>query len=326
MSLIIAPFIGVLLLIVITDPYKIIFEYEDYSYGIFPVNRDYISTTYYLDHRGAYHYNSYIFGNSRSSAFLTKDWRSHLNGQISPYHFDASAESLFGVMKKVEFIDNVGDSIQNALLIVDRQLLSQTENRDYHLFIKHYALTNQSKADFYWVFAESLTHKDFVKFYVDYLTGGLITKLGNRIPRDMECLAITNDYLFEGCEESLSNLGDQYFQKYRSYFKKQIGYSRVEEPVIDSMQIIQLNKIKSILEKHQTNYKVVIGPNYNQLQLHALDIYKLEEIFGKAHVYDYSGFNQYSADYKNFYDGSHYRPFVGEAIMKDVYESTTQVK
>jgi hypothetical protein len=45
----------------------------------------------------------------------------------------------------------------------------------------------------------------------------------------------------------------------------------------------------------------------------------LQTIFGANTIYDYSGINNYTNKVENYYETSHYRPHVGEAIMSEIY-------
>ena len=80
------------------DPFKIIKTYDNYSNNLKVIpNRDFISTEVYLKNRKIYHYNSFIFGSSRTMAYKTNDWRKYIDSTSRPFLFDASGESLFGI-------------------------------------------------------------------------------------------------------------------------------------------------------------------------------------------------------------------------------------
>ena len=49
------------------------------------------------------------------------------------------------------------------------------------------------------------------------------------------------------------------------------------------------------------------------------DVEQLKNIFGAKIVYDFSGINQYTYDIRNYYDGSHYRPCLGQKLLDRVY-------
>ena len=51
------------------DPFKVLRHYDDYSFYYITPNRDYISTEIFINNNKNYHYNSFVFGSSRTSAF-----------------------------------------------------------------------------------------------------------------------------------------------------------------------------------------------------------------------------------------------------------------
>ena len=94
------------------DPFKVIYSYEIFydssAKGWVGLNKDYVSTSTFLNGYKNNHYNSFIFGNSRSIFYQISDWEKHLPAGSSCFHFDASGETLFGIGKKIEFIDSRG--------------------------------------------------------------------------------------------------------------------------------------------------------------------------------------------------------------------------
>lgn len=54
--------------------------------------------------------------------------------------------------------------------------------------------------------------------------------------------------------------------------------------------------------KNNTSYKIVISPEFNQTNLDKTDVKKLEDIFGAANVFDYTGINKYTNDWHNYYE------------------------
>ena len=68
---------------VVTDPFKVLFHYEDYyvdngeGYYI-NTNRSYVSTQMYIQNKDRYNYDSFIFGSSRSGYYLVEDWKKYL--------------------------------------------------------------------------------------------------------------------------------------------------------------------------------------------------------------------------------------------------------
>ena len=81
-----------------------------------------------------------------------------------------------------------------------------------------------------------------------------------------------------------------------------------------------LQEIKSIFDKHNTNYRLVISPLYNQIKFNLTDLNVLNSIFGRNFVCDFSGIKELTKPKTNYYEFSHYRPKVGEQIMQRIYK------
>ena len=46
----------------------------------------------------------------------------------------------------------------------------------------------------------------------------------------------------------------------------------------------------------------------------------MQEIFGKENVYDFSGINEFTEDYHNYYEAGHYRPLLGNKLLERIYK------
>src|SRR4051812_3079846 len=72
------------------DPFKVIWHYSNFEDHSFTAeNRDYVSSDLYIRNHSKYHYNAFIFGNSRSLSFLCSDWKNYIPNAV-PFHFDGS--------------------------------------------------------------------------------------------------------------------------------------------------------------------------------------------------------------------------------------------
>src|ERR1035437_1254101 len=164
--------IGILLgLFFISDPFRIIYHYKDYSENMFIIpNRDFVSSEMYLRNAKVYHYNSFIFGSSRTIAFKTKTWKKHLPPSASPFVFDASGESIFGIYKKIKYLDKTGAHLDHCLLIfcTDCTFAKETDHTE-HLGIKHPTIAGTSWINFYAVFIKDYFDNRFLKNYIQYL-------------------------------------------------------------------------------------------------------------------------------------------------------------
>ena len=140
------PFALILAIYFYTDIFKVIRHYDQYytDKDYIGYNRAYVSTMTYLNQRQKYHYDSFIFGNSRSAFYQVSDWQKYLPQGASCFHFDASSGSVKGVHDKVLFIDSQGDTIRNALVVIDHELLSRTEITEGHTHLSPPILDHNS--------------------------------------------------------------------------------------------------------------------------------------------------------------------------------------
>lgn len=312
------PLIIVITIIWFSDPYKLLYKYDDYTTKNFTLNRHYVTTQYFLDNYEIEKYNAFIFGNSRTLAFKTTDWLNFIS-DISPYHFDATGESINGIKNKIILVDNSSSDLSHAIVLLDRMIFLEPENYDNHLFRQHYQATNESKLILYAYVLKSFLNYRFIIYYTDYLTSGLISKLSNAIPKYFVYEKVTNDIIMAEWEKQIIENEDEFFEKYDDYFLPR-SENEVHLPaVINGSHIEDLKIIKGIFDKHKTDFKIIVGPDYRLIKFDSVDLKILKEIFGTERVYDFSGKNRYSINKRNFYDGSHYRPFIGRMIFDEVY-------
>ena len=323
------PIYTVLLFYFITDPFKVLYKYDAYyennrPWGIV-LNKDFVSVESFLQNRDKYHYDAYIFGNSRSMFYPAAVWRQYIGDSANVFHFDANSESLFGIYRKIKLIDSLHAPFKDALIVLDKEVLSWTENSAGHLFIKDYRLTAQSWLSFQLVFFKDfITSPKFITACLDY-------KLSRRIKPYMfadRMLSRTRvGYDARINEISFGNLEDSIVQHTQAYYsgKESIFYARSSQPVVSDAVIktralAQLTAIRDILKKNNTRYRIVISPLYDQKRLSPDDLNVLKQLFGQEQVFDFSGINPFTADKTNYYENAHYRPQVAREILRSIYE------
>lgn len=130
-----------------------------------------------------------------------------------------------------------------------------------------------------------------------------------------------NNDAFNPREKMIEQEGEAYWRNRKQEFPERDGIAVVEEPVLFQRQRVLLEEIRKVLRRHDTSVRVIISPDYNQKELHPDDRKILQGIFGKENVYDFSGINEFTEDYHNYYESGHYRPLLGNQLLERVYNT-----
>jgi hypothetical protein len=322
------PFIFLLLLYVILDPFKVIRKYDSYYKSgeaqVVTLNRDYVSTATFDHYYPLYQYNSFILGNSRSIFYEITDWKNHIKSNSNCFHFDASGESLYGIYKKVKYLDNKNADINNVLLIIDYETLNQiTPRYDYITVISPQLENDTNIRSFHWAFIKAFLTPKFMIAYLDYKISGKIKPYMKREyllddrPANYELK--TNELSFPYFEQLIEK-GDYYTPERMKVFYERETVQIYSPKIIFDEQKQMLQEINDVLRKHKTGFKIVVNPLYNQIKLNESDLTYLYSLFGKENVFDFSGINEITNNFLNYYEASHYRPHVARQIMDSIYQ------
>lgn len=318
--LVIIPIIILISLYVYFDPFKVLRNYNNYSSIVIP-NRDFVSTKMFINNYKKYNYNSFIFGSSRTLAFRPSSWCKYLSVDSRPFMFDASGESIYGIYTKIKYIDSKNVDLKNVLIIICRDVtFEHSENHQGHLFIKHPATTGESTVKSQFVFLKAYFDPKFLFSFYAYKVNGKYNPFMSGILED-EILtydSITNELNISYREEEiLQNPYQYYIDRKETFYERKVEQTD-SVTRIGKKHLAMLQEIKLILEENKTNYKVIISPLYEQVKFSENDLRILNSIFGD-HLYDYSGRNDITDLKSNYYETSHYRPKVGDSILRVIY-------
>lgn len=314
---------------ILLDPFKVIWHYDNYQpekegEGMVPLSQDYVSSTNFDNHYDEYHYDSYIFGNSRSRCWEVDEWKKYIGDSASCYHFDAHGERLIAMKKKIEYVGEKSREMKNVLIILDTQLLSAiTYNTAGHIFMITPKLVNyENFIDFHISHFKSFFHPKFLYAYLNYKVTKKVKPTlfnGDFISVAEHYDPITNENLRTVKEKEIKN-GTYYTNRIMERFRNGQFPDSVSPVVIKSQQKEMLSDIHEVLKKRQSNYKIVINPMYDQIKINPRDVQVLDSIFGDQNVYDFSGVNQYTKDYRDYYETAHYRIHIAKQLLKEVYK------
>ncbi len=315
-----SPFIVLALSYFVFDPFHVLKNYKHYgSNYLKSFNRNRMSTQTYLNYKDEFSFQSFIFGSSRASAFHTQEWAKYI-GDPNPYHFDAFNDNISGIRGKLEYIDKNKSEIKNALVIIDSDTFSeQYDKSESIVHHKDYRWTDEWAINYHTRFFKSYFKEKYFISYLDlkifktyrpfYMDEFFKFKYYYTTPH--------NDFLFPEIIEKIKEDSIGYYS-YKE-FHTRLANPAMFERQIQPQHLADLKKIDSLFTVHKTDYKIIIGPGFDQREYNPIDVEILVGLFGKSRVYNYSGKNKYTNDISNFYEMSHYKPLVGAGIMKEIY-------
>ena len=322
----IIPNLILLSIVYYVDIFQIFGGFQDYYENqTIKNNRSFITANTYYHFRKNKKFNSFIFGSSRSLSFKCKDWDEYLDNDSKSFHFDGYGEGLWNIYKKLESIDEVGDSIRNALVIIDMSILRRTDPRYGHLFTEHPNISKESWIKFYFQFFKIHYNFKFISSYIDY---SIFKEMRNYMKlfikkgKNKDIVNNVNCDFWFGYDQDIQEDSLGY---YNNLIKEGVFYERVEKKIFDikekvtKKEILQLKKISTIFKRHNTSYKIVIAPLYDQMPLGEEQLELLYDIFDKKYIYNFSGINQLTVPKSNYYEQSHFKPSVAKKIMDIIY-------
>jgi hypothetical protein len=323
-------FTTILCIYIYYDPFKVVRKYKLFYESGKPryvaLNFGYVAIETFLNNYSTYKYNSFIVGNSRSRVYQMDTWKKYINSDKC-FHFDASGESLYGLEKTIKFLDDRNVDIKNLILVTDYESLRTVIDYKQYLFIKHPLLSGKNQLFFQNTFFMTFLNYKFSRAYLDFKISGKVKDYMKKGPISRELPVVYNLKYNEMQSIEVENL----IKANRFYTERKLNeFSSIKlsptltynEAVLKYKQKELLNNIKHILNKHNTNYKIVINPQYNQIKFNKDDMAILSEIFGAKNIYDLSGINPITSNLYNYYDASsHYRPHIADEIMRIIYEN-----
>jgi hypothetical protein len=322
--LLMLPFVILLMLYIQFDPFQVVKKYSKYHFTPVDLNRDYISTEVFLVNRQKYKYNSFIFGSSRAVSFNPDSWSKHLNKQAVPFVFDATAESLYGIYTKLKFLEKEKTKIDNVLILFCRNAYFYDKNYEDHLCIKHPYISDESWIKFHLSFFKAYLNLKFLMGYYSYLithkesplTHGIVQNRGFSLDYK------TNHISLVLWENQLKKDQKKYYESRKDLFYKRMGEKFESVQRIKENHMKMLNSIKEILERHHSNYKIILSPIYDQVKFSPQDKEVFIRIFGE-HLYDFTGKNFITENDTNWYETFHFRPFIADSIMNIIYSENS---
>ena len=132
---------------------------------------------------------------------------------------------------------------------------------------------------------------------------------------------VTNEFINFSFQEELDNDSIGYYEIRKDRFPVRSGQPCEYRRQITEKHRKMLKEIKSIFDKDGTDYKIIIAPNYQQVSFNGKDLETLRSVFGEENIFDFTGINIISDEKSNFYDGLHFKPYVGRQMLDSAYNN-----
>lgn len=303
-----SPILLFMALYAIADPFKIIHPIKTDSFGRDSVavgnNAGFTSVETYLLYNEQYNYDSFIFGSSMSQNFKASYWKHYLDSTASILHFDASSETLTGIINKMHFLNNHKTKIKNALIVIEVEMLGRQPIEDDILFIQHPATSGAKN----WFKFQTLHFSAFrdmtqVKYalFPDKYKDEMLQKkmIANNAPDRIEHI---NEMYYGKIDSIIAENPHKYFTPQLLAGRKHVILPSATRPSIDELVEKQLKEIKDILDTNNTNYIIIVPPCNNRPQLLAQDLWAMKSIFGEDKVHNFSNHPDFVFNERVYYD------------------------
>ena len=316
-----SPLSILLLVYVVTDPFKVVKHYDSYykktDIEVNILDADYVSTQTLLNHYKQYNYNAFIFGNSRSIFCRAEYWQNYIGPQ-NCLHMYAYGEGIIGMERKIELLNRLGAHIDYALIFLDHETLNGISNSQEHLRIEHPALSGQSWISFEWVFLRDFFDANYLPAYLDYLvTGKVKDYMKNVLHHGLISYSMKeNEIHFYYADSMIKANANAFYATTHGSFEQRPVKQQYSAAVIGDTQKELLKNIRQELDRQHTKYRVIISPAYDQEKMDTTDLNYLRCLFGSE---NFSGINPITQDYRNYYDPRHFTYKVAQQLMDSVY-------
>jgi len=306
------PVLLLLLFYVLRDPFQVVKPYDgklrhSTDSIALTTNWGYVTVESFKHFDPSGHFDSFIFSSSLSGYYLIKDWKQYLPASARPFHFNASRETLHGILNKLNWLVERGVKINNALLVIEDEMLSRRPLDDDVLFVQHPATAPGVSG---WHF-----HQLYFNAYRRPVVVAYLLFPGMMADRMLEDGYATTDIgdRNEAINESYYAWADSLIAVNPDRFFTPRHVARYTRPTklmpcpgkITPAVASLLWNIMNVLRNQGADYQIIIPPHYGYEAIDSRDLYEMEKIFGEQRVHDYSHDVTMGNDVRHYYDDRH---------------------
>lgn len=325
LPLVIIPLALITLLYWVLDPFGSLRLYDNFYDTDYCYNRGMISVRMLKKNiEEGYKYNSFLLGSSMSLYYPAEYWEKKLGSGAKAIHFDSSAQSITTLRRSVEYIDKSGLPIDNVLIILAAAGLRWEEDNaslplitppEWQMDWKYPQLLFQYRMyrNFY--------DRQFLRVYLPFRLFGKTFGIEGKIDMEktpIDFVAKYNEPRYSIAENIIAkNPAD--FYKHQPRIIGNISDTARYEDMLSEVKKADLLRIKEILDKHNTNYFIIVSPNPQLKDISKADEAWMRQTFGNR-FYDFvRPMAEIAVREDTYYDGFHYRPHVAKMIIDSIY-------
>ncbi|MGL6024712.1 MAG: hypothetical protein ACRC0F_08855 [Cetobacterium sp.] len=285
------------------------------TYGVFrekytnrktPANERYLKTKYILENKDKY--DSFIFGSSRVGTLKGENLK---NGKF--YNMTFSGALPKEMLSILELFQKNDVKIKNIILgIDDFDQYTTPESQEDILYKLSYEKLNKNKFEIYQSY---LLNNPFNKVNYEYFFGDKISNVDildtGKWSRPLKDIEIEDDIQKHNLDEIFT-----------TPFSNLDNISRVDKTIEEIRGIIKIcnqNNIKLtviFLPIHKTTFE---NNNYQNLEIFKNKLLELTD------YWDFAELNKFTKNNYYWYEASHYRPILGELILKKIFKDDFEI-
>jgi len=306
------PVIALVAFYIIRDPFHVVKPYNGQVYApgdtiALTTNWGYVTVESYKRFNPEGQFDSFIFGSSLSGYYLIKDWKRHLPADARPFHFNASRETLIGILNKLYYLAHRKVKINNALVVMEDEMLMRRPLDNDVLFVQHPQTAGEvSWWKFHQMFFNAYRRPELVAYLL--CPGPMVDRVledgyaSTDVPDRDESI---NEGYYAWADSIIAVDPDSYFTpehiaKYQRPLKEYPCIDKVT-PEVESL----LRQIADVLISMKADYHIIIPPHYGYEAISSHDLYVVESIFGAERVHDFSHDPERGSNIRYYYDDGH---------------------
>lgn len=305
------PALALVVLYIIKDPFGVLRPEGRLAHAADTValtsNTGFISVENFNRYNAERRYDSFIFGSSLSGYYRVQDWLPHLPQGASAFHFNASRETLHGILNKLNYLAARGTKVKNALIVMEDEMLKRKPLDGDILYVQHPSTARSvSWWKFHQLYFNAFCHPQLVAYSLfpaamaqRVIDDGYAT---TDIPDRIEPL---NEGYYRWADSLIAvNPGAFYTPEHLRRYRLPLKTMPCPDKVTPEVEQL-LRAIAAVLHEQGTDFQIIIPPHYGYEAISDRDLSMLNQIFGARRVHDYSRDPQLGTDLHCYYDDGH---------------------